>query len=119
MHHRIRSGIWTQRLWGRKVFEFQHIREEKDGHRHIGIHVGASFRANHAGPYCNLFLWRHLCLFQVYDGRHRCVEHGCWFDEMKHPFHEREVNAGREDHDDRTVDEIAKKLAVEMPEAKE
>lgn len=79
---------WSQHLWGRKVFEFEHTREDKNGSRHFGISIGWNFRKSHAGPYLYFHFWRETVSIQIYDGRHWCYEHGCWFDEPAHPYHE-------------------------------
>jgi hypothetical protein len=81
-------GLWSVRLWGRKVLEVQIYKENKDGRRGIGIDLGMSFRQDHAGFYFYIYLWQVVLAIQIYDGRHWCSEHGCWFDEKKHPYHE-------------------------------
>lgn len=84
-HH---HGLWTWKLWGRKSLEIQHIKEEDKGRRNIGISIGLNSRADHAGLYCHIFLWNHELAINLYDGRHWCSDHGCWYDEEKHPYHD-------------------------------
>ncbi len=88
MRHSPHTHCWTQHLWGRKTFEFEHTREEKNGSRHFGLSLGWNFRASHAGLYFYLHFWRETISIQIYDGRHWCSEHECWFDEPDHPYHE-------------------------------
>jgi len=75
-------------LWGKKMTEIQVIKRGRGDSRAIGLSVGMSFRRHHAGLYVSFDCWRYELVIQVYDGRHWCSEHGCWFDEKKHPFHE-------------------------------
>ncbi len=79
---------WSKRLWGRKVVEVEWEDEGKTGRRNIGLFIGYNAHAEHSGFYVNLFFWRYCFSCNMYDGRHWCSDHSCWFDEVKHPYHD-------------------------------